>query len=59
MSDHNHKHHHHHHIDESENFKQHQLRSIRRKKVAKNVTFYILVVIAVLVLGAVAWLYTH
>lgn len=59
MSNRKHKHHHHHHIDESEDFKLRQLRSIRKKKIAKNALFYSLLVIAILVVAAVFWLYTH
>ncbi len=52
-------HHHHHHIDDAERFKQHQLRAHHRKKVLSKVLFWTLCVIAVMVLCAVYWLYTH
>lgn len=54
-----HHHHHHHHRDEAEDFKQHQLRAMKTKKIVKNVAFYTLVVIAILVMAVVAWVYTH
>lgn len=52
-------HHHHHHIDDAERFKQHQLRAHHRKKIFSKVLFWTLCVIALAVLSAVYWLYTH
>ena len=53
-------HHHHHHIDDAERFKQRQLRAaVRRKKVFSKILFWTLSGVAVVMLFAVYWLYTH
>lgn len=58
--EHQHRHHHtssgHHH---HQRFKQHQLRAVRRKKVFSKILFWTLSGVAVVMLFAVYWLYTH
>lgn len=59
-----HHHHHHHHshhreLDDSEVFKNYQLREQRRWKLLKQGTFYFLVLVAILVVLTVYYVYTH
>ena len=43
--------------DEAEEFKQRQLRAIRRKAIMESLLFYILCVIALIIISAVYYLY--
>lgn len=58
-----HHHHHHHHrkhgMDDAEAFKQHQFGEQRRWKLLKNITFYGMLILAILVVLAVFYVYTH
>jgi len=53
-----HQHHHHHHKkDESEKFKEHQLRMTSLKRQAANITFDVLCILAIVVVIAVLVVY--
>ncbi len=54
-----HHHHHHHKKDDSDRFREHQLRSIKRKKTISRVLFTVTCIVAVAILIAVFWLYTN
>lgn len=56
---HHHHHHHHHRVDDAEAFKQHQLRAQRMRKLTAKITYYVLVVVAILVILTVGYVYTH
>ena len=46
-------------IDSSERFKRHGLSSIKRKKIISRVLFLALTALAICIILAVVWLYTH
>ena len=48
-----------HHIDDAERFKQRQLRASHRKKVFSKILFWALSALALAIIYAVFWLYTH
>lgn len=47
------------HMDDAERFKQRQLRASHRKKVFGKMLFWTLCAVALIILSAVFWLYTH
>lgn len=49
----------HHRMDSSEQFKRHGLSSIKRRKIVSRVLFVALTALAICIILAVAWLYTH
>lgn len=51
-------HHHHHHKDESELFKEHQLKMVHRRKIFERLLFAAACLAAVFITLAVLWLYT-
>ncbi len=46
-------------MDSSEQFKRHGLSSIKRRKIVSRVLFVALTALAICIILAVAWLYTH
>ncbi len=54
-----HHHHHHHHRDESEIFKNRQLKSKKRAKIFSNFLFTTGCILALLIIITVLWIYTN